>query len=121
MNDYTTSIGLGVYHSGVEVYGVEYAYGGHPYPYSGVFEIPPRGADELGEQYKFRQSVQLGYTDFTVREVEKIVDELGKEFRGDRYHLVNKNCNHFSGNLTQVYKNSYVKIFLPFPTNKLII
>ncbi|KAK6622908.1 Desumoylating isopeptidase 2 [Polyplax serrata] len=102
MNDYTTSIGLGVYHSGVEVYGVEYAYGGHPYPYSGVFEIPPRGADELGEQYRFRQSVQIGHTDFTEREVEKIVDELGKEFRGDRYHLVNKNCNHFSGNLTQI-------------------
>lgn len=102
MNDYTTSIGLGVFHSGVEVYGVEYAYGGHPYEFSGVFEISPRSADELGQQFRFRQSIQLGYTDFTEDEVGRIVRELGKEFRGDRYHLMNKNCNHFSGDLCQV-------------------
>lgn len=44
----------------------------------------------------------MGYTDFTDKEVKKIVAELGKDFRGDRYHLMNKNCNHFSGALSQV-------------------
>lgn len=50
-----------------------------------------------------RQSIQIGCTDFTEEEVRRIVEELGNKFRGDRYHLMNNNCNHFSGGLTQVH------------------
>ena len=50
----------------------------------------------------FRQSVHIGYTDFTEEDVSRIINELGKEFRGDRYHLMNKNCNHFTSQFTQV-------------------
>jgi len=101
-NDYTANVGLGVYHSGLEVYGREYAYGGHPFPFSGIFDICPREATELGEQFRFKQSLHLGNTDFTEHEVEKILEQLGKEYRGDRYHLMNRNCNHFSGAFSQI-------------------
>ncbi|KAA0201791.1 hypothetical protein HAZT_HAZT006720 [Hyalella azteca] len=101
-NEYTSSIGLGVFHSGVEIYNTEYAYGGHPFPISGVFEITPKDAEDLGEQFKFKQSLHLGHTDFTEDEVKRIVLDLGREYRGDRYHLMSKNCNHFSSALTQI-------------------
>lgn len=86
----------------MEIYNTEFAYGGHQYPFTGIFEINPRDEKELGEQFRFRQTVHIGYTDFTEEDVKRIVNELGKEFRGDRYHLMNNNCNHFSGAFTKV-------------------
>lgn len=50
----------------------------------------------------FRQSIQIGCTDFNEEEVRRIIEEIGNQFRGDRYHLMNNNCNHFSSSLTQV-------------------
>lgn len=76
--------------------------GGHPFSFSGIFEISPRQHDELGEQFKFRQSIQIGYTEFSDEDVRRIVEEIGNQFRGDKYHLMNNNCNHFSSALTQI-------------------
>lgn len=102
INEYTSSLGIGVFHSGVEVYGIEYAYGGHPFPFTGVFDIMPKDSESLGDQFKFKQTIQLGSTDFNPDDVKKIVDQLGKDFRGDQYHLLNKNCNHFTTELTKI-------------------
>ena len=39
MNGYVYWVGLGIFHFGVEGHGVEYAFGAHDYPTSGVFEV----------------------------------------------------------------------------------
>jgi hypothetical protein len=38
----------------------------------------------------------LGETALSKKSVDKLVKSLGDEFRGDRYHLISKNCNHFA-------------------------
>lgn len=101
VNDYLTSVGIGVYHSGIEIYGVEYAYGGHPFPFTGIFENSPKDSEELGENFKFKETVLLGYTDFSAQDVRHLVDVLGREFKGDRYHLITKNCNHFTASFAK--------------------
>ncbi|KAA8537659.1 hypothetical protein F0562_027267 [Nyssa sinensis] len=57
-NGYVYWAGFGIFHSGVEVHGVEYAFGAHDYPSSGVFEVEPRQCPG----FKFRKSIFIGTT-----------------------------------------------------------
>lgn len=41
--------------------------------------------------------------------MKRIIEELGNQFRGDKYHLMNSNCNHFTQAVTQV-SNPFLKI-----------
>ncbi|EDX18393.1 deubiquitinase DESI2 [Drosophila simulans] len=102
-NDYTFPLGVGVFHSGVQMYGREYAFLAINLSISGIFEIHPRnGQEELGEHFRFRKSILLGYTDFTCAEVKRVIYLLGLEFRGTSYHLTSRNCNHFSNCLARL-------------------
>uniref|UniRef100_A0A0R3RQN6 DUF862 domain-containing protein n=1 Tax=Elaeophora elaphi TaxID=1147741 RepID=A0A0R3RQN6_9BILA len=101
LNDYASTLGFGVYHTGIEVYGVEYTYGGHPFSFSGIFENSPKDAEELGENFKFKESILIGETDFSATDIRHLIQMLGSEYRGDRYHLISKNCNHFTAALAK--------------------
>ncbi|CAN8273286.1 unnamed protein product [Cochlearia groenlandica] len=91
MNVYGYWLGIGVYHSGLEVHGVEYGYGAHEQPTSGIFEVEPKKCPG----FTFRKSILVGETEMSAKEVRIFMEELAGEFQGNKYHLITKNCNHF--------------------------
>ncbi|KAL8514534.1 hypothetical protein ACS0TY_013584 [Phlomoides rotata] len=91
MNGYVYWAGLGIFHSGVEVHGVEYAFGAHDYSSSGVFEVEPRQCPG----FKFRKSIFIGTTSMDASEVREFMERQAANYNGDTYHLIVKNCNHF--------------------------
>lgn len=91
INGYVYWAGLGVFHSGVEVHGVEYAFGAHDYPTSGVFEVEPRQCPG----FKFRKAIFMGTTWLDPGQFREFMERYSANYNGDTYHLIIKNCNHF--------------------------
>jgi len=75
----------------VTVHGVEYAFGAHDYPTSGVFEVEPRQCPG----FKFRKSIFIGTTSLDAKEAREFMEQHAANYNGDTYHLIVKNCNHF--------------------------
>uniref|UniRef100_A0A7S0T6M0 PPPDE domain-containing protein n=1 Tax=Erythrolobus madagascarensis TaxID=708628 RepID=A0A7S0T6M0_9RHOD len=98
-NSYLYYTGLGLYHSGVEVYDKEYAFGGSALPSTGVFVVEPRNAPCA----KFRQQVFMGYTELAPDALhEFVMGDVAAGFAGNSYNLLKRNCNHFADALCQM-------------------
>ncbi|CAO3619793.1 unnamed protein product [Mucor fragilis] len=90
-------LGIGIYHSGIEIGEHEYCFGGHDYEHvTGVFMVQPK----IGPQgLLFKQSINMGYTNLSQQQVDKVLKEISKEYVGTSYKLLTRNCNHFSEDL----------------------
>ncbi|CAI9289335.1 unnamed protein product [Lactuca saligna] len=95
INGYAYWVGLGVYHSGVQVHGIEYAFGAHEHSTTGIFEVEPRKCPG----FTFRKSILIGRTDFGPREVRGFIEKLAGEYSGNSYNLITRNCNHFCNDM----------------------
>jgi hypothetical protein len=77
-------------HTGVEVYGREWSFGT-----GGVSCSVPK----KNKNYVYRQTVPMGATDFTSREVDLAIAALQSEWRGADYDLFTRNCGTFCNTL----------------------
>ncbi|XP_074379174.1 deSI-like protein At4g17486 [Apium graveolens] len=96
VNNYVAWFGFGIFHSGIEVYGMEYGFGAHEYPISGVFEVEPKSCPG----FIYRCSVPLGHIDMPPSEFRQFIETVASEYHGDTYHLISKNCNHFTDDMS---------------------
>eukprot|EP01060_Flectonema_neradi_P021176 TRINITY_DN286_c9_g1_i1.p1 TRINITY_DN286_c9_g1~~TRINITY_DN286_c9_g1_i1.p1 ORF type:complete len:438 (+),score=66.32 TRINITY_DN286_c9_g1_i1:317-1630(+) len=97
--EFLTKVGLGVYHSGIEIYGREWSFGGscdEAYAdYSGIFHCEPKSATP-----HFFKRVKLGTVRMSHRSVYfNVIKPLQETWTTGSYHLIQRNCNHFSAQL----------------------
>ncbi|CAG8544344.1 11313_t:CDS:2 [Paraglomus brasilianum] len=106
-------MGFGVFHTGVEVLGVEYNFGGHDYDASGVFRMKPR----LGPpNVTYKESIFMGYTKFNKEDIVRMMDELSKEWKGNSYNLLlSEACRILVGKRAPSWINRAAKLGTLFP------
>ncbi|KAI3389493.1 hypothetical protein SNEBB_004230 [Seison nebaliae] len=110
----------GFWHTGVVVYGREYFFGSN-----GINYVPPCGTI-LGTPDR---KMDLGTTTKTKKEFEAKIVEWSKDvFKGERYHILEHNCNSFSNTVAQylcsvtipTYITDMPSEFLQTPMGKLL-
>ena len=69
----------------------EYAFGGHDLESSGIFSVAPKTAYDL----PLRESIYLGRTNMSPKEVEGLLNSLAPEWKGNSYDFLERNCNSF--------------------------
>ncbi|KAL4575831.1 hypothetical protein LXL04_011918 [Taraxacum kok-saghyz] len=85
-------IGLGgIFHSAVQVHGEDEWSFGFCEQGTGVFSCPAK----KNPMYNYRECIVLGKTDIPKSKVNQILRELSREWPGNSYDLLSKNCNHF--------------------------
>jgi PPPDE putative peptidase domain len=78
------------------VHGMEYGFGAHEYPSSGVFEVEPKKCPG----FIYRSSIQLGRINMAPDQFREFIEGLACDYYGDTYHLISKNCNHFTDDVS---------------------
>lgn len=88
--------GFGVYHTGVVVHGQEITFAGQPgAPGSGIMTTRP-GQAPPGSPWSYKQTLSIGTTKMTASDVRSLLSSWGSDWQANTYHLVGRNCNHFS-------------------------
>ncbi|KAL7580203.1 hypothetical protein ACA910_012951 [Epithemia clementina (nom. ined.)] len=111
MNSALHELGTGAYHVGVEINGVEYAFGATSQPgRTGVFTCFPkmspgyqyRSTIDLGERALTRRIVSVRTSSGQVTEEERSIEattvlkEMAREYMGTDYDILRKNCCSFA-------------------------
>lgn len=78
------------------VHGKEYGFGAHDFPVSGVFEVEPRSCPG----FLYRTTISLGRINMSSSEFRTFIENMAGEYHGDTYHLISKNCNHFTDDVS---------------------
>ncbi|GAB5029733.1 pppde thiol peptidase family protein [Nannochloropsis oceanica] len=104
-------VGLGTWHTGVEVGGVEYTFA-----QNGIFfHVPRMPIVATGQVITLKESMPMGEHVGSANEVHGIINELREEFGPNAYNITNRNCNHFSDALCKTLVGASIPAWVNRP------
>lgn len=109
---FNATMGLGAYHSGVVVFGQEFSFGGDPNAppgaiVSGIFSTPPKSVLPAPMFWKQHRIGRLP-AGTTLQQVLALVERMKPEWPVQSYHLVRRNCNHFSAAFLEALEEEFI-------------
>lgn len=95
-------------HTGIELNGVEKCFAGGSEG-SGVQEQTPRMTPAQTE-WKYKETLVLGKVNLSSAELSAMLSTFRTEFPAKSYHIVHRNCNHFTEAVCTKLKLKYPHI-----------
>lgn len=97
-------LGFGFYHTSIELYNHEFAYGGHDYDFSGIVCVESadekdgdgKGQSAASGGLELKEKIPIGITFYSMDEIDDIVIYFGNFWHGQDYDPFSKNCNDFA-------------------------
>jgi hypothetical protein len=95
-------LGFGFYHTSIELYNHEFAYGGHDYEFSGIVYVNTneQGGGQTNTDasggLELKERIPIGKTYYSMDEIDDIVIYFGNFWHGADYDPFSRNCNHFA-------------------------
>lgn len=87
LHSVTKRMNIATFHLGIEVYGQEIFFS-----VEGILSCMPAGH----KRHIHRESLLLGRTCLRTHEVKLILEEMGKEWKGNSYSVIGRNCQTFA-------------------------
>lgn len=103
VNKLLREMNTGVFHCGVEVFGMEWSYSsfdcqpGQSLPDSGIFSCKPRQCPT----HSYAETIPMGGVAISEDDIDTLINILRREWPVFAYHSLTKNCCHFCNELCQ--------------------
>lgn len=85
-------IGLGIFHTAVEINDNEYSFGYTNEGYCGIVVNTPGQS----EWTNVKEKIYIGKTLYSQENINELIMNISDTFKGDTYNCFNKNCNDFA-------------------------
>lgn len=96
--------GIGIYHTGIQIFDTEFAFYPGNFDQTGITEEVPFSNQKI----KFLKQIKLGETKLSFNEIEEIISELKIEYIASSYDAFEKNCNHFTNEFSKKLLNQEI-------------